>query len=94
VDELSAKQASILAGASTLLKPGGRLVYATCSVLAQENEGVVERFLAAHPQFAVLDCQQVLDESRIALESGRYLKLSPQVHDTDGFFAAVLERRG
>jgi 16S rRNA (cytosine967-C5)-methyltransferase len=93
VEELAVKQASILAGAATLLKPGGRLVYATCSVLAQENEGVVERFLATHPQFAVLDCQQVLDENRIALESGRYLRLSPQVHDTDGFFAAVLEKR-
>jgi 16S rRNA (cytosine967-C5)-methyltransferase len=93
VQELCAKQASILAGASTLLKPGGRLVYATCSVLAQENEAVVEGFLAAHPQFALLDCQQVLDEGRIDLRAGRYLKLSPQVHDTDGFFAAVLERQ-
>lgn len=93
VDELAAKQAAILAAAASLVKPGGRLVFATCSVLAQENEGVVEGFLSAHPQFSAVDCQQVLDENRIALQSGRYLRLQPQVHDTDGFFAAVLEKR-
>src|SRR5205085_6425574 len=49
--ELAARQASILAAAATLVKPGGRLVYATCSVLADENERIVEGFLAAHPQF-------------------------------------------
>ena len=93
VDELAVKQTGILAGAATLVKPGGRLVFATCSVLTQENDAVVDAFLASHPQFAALDCQQVLDESRIALESGRYLRLQPQIHDTDGFFAAVLERK-
>jgi 16S rRNA (cytosine967-C5)-methyltransferase len=93
VDELAQKQAAILAGAAALVKPGGRLVFATCSVLAQENEAVVEAFLAGNAAFRVVDAQQALDESRVALESGRYLRLRPQAHGTDGFFAAVLERQ-
>jgi 16S rRNA (cytosine967-C5)-methyltransferase len=94
VTELAAKQKAILASAAGLLKPGGRLVFATCSILAEENEAVVEAFLAARPDFQLLDSQQVLDDSRVALESGRYFQLRPQKHQTDGFFAAVLERRG
>lgn len=93
VAELAAKQAAILGSAATLLKPGGRLVFATCSILAEENDAVVAGFLASRPDFQLIDCQQVLDESRIALESGRFLQLRPQTHETDGFFAAVLERR-
>jgi 16S rRNA (cytosine967-C5)-methyltransferase len=94
VAELAAKQAAILGGAAALLKPGGRLVFATCSILAEENDDVVAGFLGSRPDFQVLDCQQVLDESRIALESGRFLQLRSQTHETDGFFAAVLERVG
>jgi 16S rRNA (cytosine967-C5)-methyltransferase len=94
VAELAARQSAILRGAATLLKPGGRLVFATCSVLPEENEAVVEAFLAEHPDFGILDCQQVLDESRIALECGSYFRLRTHEHATDGFFAAVLERRG
>jgi len=93
VVELAEKQSAILAGAATLVRPGGRLVFATCSILPEENQAVVERFLAGHPQFRVVDSQAVLDESRIPLESGRYLELRPQVHETDAFFAAVLERQ-
>ena len=93
VTELAAKQGAILGGAAGLLKPGGRLVFATCSILAEENDAVVERFLAARPDFQLLDCQQVLDDGRIALKSGRFFQLRPQQHETDGFFAAVLERR-
>ena len=55
VVELAAKQARILAAAATLVKPGGRLVYATCSVLPEENDAIVDAFLAAHPQFAEKD---------------------------------------
>ena len=92
VAELNAKQAAILASAARLLKPGGRLVYATCSVLHEENQAVVEAFLAAHPEFALLPAGEVLRQQHVALEMGDYLQLSPQLHDTDGFFAAVLER--
>jgi 16S rRNA (cytosine967-C5)-methyltransferase len=93
VVELSAKQRAILNGAGTLLKPGGRLVYATCSVLPEENQAIIEQFLGTHPDFQVVSCQEILDEQRIALESGTFLELRPQRHDTDAFFAAVLERR-
>ncbi|MBC8007739.1 MAG: RsmB/NOP family class I SAM-dependent RNA methyltransferase [Prolixibacteraceae bacterium] len=93
IDELALKQQAILASAATLLKPGGRLVYATCSVLRQENRQVVEKFLADHPGFHKVSCRQALDESHIALDSDEFLELRPQLHDTDGFFAAVMQRR-
>jgi len=92
IDELAVKQRAILAAAATLLKPGGRLVYATCSVLTQENRQVVEEFLGDHPGFRRVDCRQVLDETHIALDTGEYLELRPQLHDTDAFFAAVMQR--
>lgn len=93
IDELTPKQASILASAARLVKKGGRLVYATCSVLDAENERIVEQFLADHPEFTLVPAQQVLADQRIELETGDYLSLWPHRHATDGFFAAVLERR-
>jgi len=90
--ELTAKQAAILASAATLVKPGGRLVYATCSVLPDENEGVVDAFLASHPAFAPVDAAAELGRAGIGLDTGPRLALLPQRHDCDGFFAAVLER--
>jgi 16S rRNA (cytosine967-C5)-methyltransferase len=92
VAELGARQASILAAASSLVKSGGRLVYATCSVLADENERIVEAFLAQHDDFAMGDAAAELARAGIALDTGPALKLLPQVHHCDGFFAAVLER--
>ncbi len=93
VVELNAKQQSILAGAARLVKPGGRLVYATCSLLAEENEAIVEAFVAAHPDFVLLPVNEQLTSQKIALDTGIHLKLRPDQHQTDGFFAAVLERR-
>jgi 16S rRNA (cytosine967-C5)-methyltransferase len=93
VAELHAKQASILASAARLLKPGGRLVYATCSLLHEENEAVAAQFLATHEDFVLLPMNDVLVEQKIALEMQDYLKLQPHLHRTDGFFAAVFERR-
>ncbi|HET9699934.1 MAG TPA: RsmB/NOP family class I SAM-dependent RNA methyltransferase [Burkholderiales bacterium] len=92
VAELSAKQAAILEGAARLPKPGGRLVYATCSFLPEENESVVEGFLARHPDYRLLDCAALLAEQKIPLDTGRYLRLLPHRHGCDGFFAAALER--
>ena len=91
--ELTAKQGAILASAARLVKTGGRLVYATCSLLAEENEAIVAAFLAAHPGFAQLDAREVLEKQGITVDCGEQLHLTPLAHDTDGFFAAVLERR-
>jgi 16S rRNA (cytosine967-C5)-methyltransferase len=92
--ELTAKQARILAAAATLLKPRGRLVYATCSVLPEENDAIVDAFLAAQPGFTVVDAAAELARQGIALDTGPRLRLLPHVHGCDGFFAAVLERTG
>lgn len=92
VAEMVAKQGAILAAAARLVRPGGRLVYATCSLLAEENDGIVDAFLAAHPDFRALSAQAVLAAQGVALETGERLRLLPHVHDTDGFFAAVMER--
>ncbi|MEM5435060.1 RsmB/NOP family class I SAM-dependent RNA methyltransferase [Paraburkholderia diazotrophica] len=94
IAELTPKQLSILTSAARLVKKGGRLVYATCSILEAENEGVVQRFLADHPDFELVPARDVLAEQRIDLEMGDFLSLWPHRHSTDGFFAAVLERRG
>jgi 16S rRNA (cytosine967-C5)-methyltransferase len=93
VEELAVKQAAILAAAAKLLKPGGRLVYATCSILEDENKLVVEAFLAAHPDFALRPAGEVLAQERIDLPMGEYLELWPHRHGTDAFFAAVLEKQ-
>ena len=93
IAELSEKQGRILAAASRLVKPGGRLVYATCSLLEQENESVVAAFGAAQPEFEPVSSEKVLEAQRIALTTGEYLKLFPHRHGTDAFFAAVFERR-
>jgi 16S rRNA (cytosine967-C5)-methyltransferase len=93
VGEMQVKQASILDGAARLLKGGGRLVYATCSLLDEENDFIVQQFLAAHPEFDLVPMSQVLAEQKIDLEMGDYLKLLPHKHQTDGFFAAVLQRK-
>jgi 16S rRNA (cytosine967-C5)-methyltransferase len=94
VAELARKQHDILKGASRLVKKGGRLVYATCSILPEENEAIVAGFLAAHPDFRQVSAQDILAQQGIALECGETLRLAPHTHGTDGFFAAVLERAG
>ena len=91
---LTERQAAILAAASRLLKPAGRLVYATCSFLPQENDDVVDAFLARHPDFAPLDAAEILSRQGIVVDSGARLRLLPHRHGTDGFYAAVLQRAG
>ena len=93
IAELNQKQTAILASASRLLKKGGRLVYATCSILPEENQHIVEAFLAAHPDFALRPAGEILTQQKIPLQMGDYLELRPNLHETDGFFAAVLERQ-
>lgn len=92
VAELTAKQAAILASAARMLKPGGRLVYATCSLLPEENEVIVEAFLARNPGFSMIPAGEALQAQGIPVDPGAYLRLFPHRHGTDGFFAAALER--
>jgi 16S rRNA (cytosine967-C5)-methyltransferase len=123
-------QAQLVERALSLLAPGGHLVYATCTVLAPENQAVVERVLAAHPNFSLVPVRELApalwgavadasdapagpgevaaagagapprlgavdavdDLDDLTWPDGRYLRLDPARHDTDGFFAAVLRR--
>ena len=102
VEEMAVKQAAILQSASRMVKSGGRLVYATCSVLPQENEAIAQAFAAANPDFVPLSAGEILTglkvENAPSLCSGGedgqlYLRLWPQRHATDGFFAAVWEKK-
>ncbi|WP_018149860.1 RsmB/NOP family class I SAM-dependent RNA methyltransferase [Leeia oryzae] len=90
--EIIARQQSILQSASRLVKPGGRLVYATCSILPEENQQQIERFLENNPAFTLTPVKEILEQQHIPLEMGDYLQLYPHLHQTDGFFAAVLTR--
>lgn len=94
VAELNVKQAAILDSAANLLKPGGRLVYATCSLLPEENQAIVAAFLARRSEFMLLPAGEALGKLDAELQMGEYLQLLPHRHNTDGFFAAVLVRRG
>lgn len=93
VAELTRKQSAILAAASGLVRKGGRLVYATCSLLDTENEAVVADFLKKHPDFVSLSAEEILGKQGIVLACGERLQLWPYRHGTDGFFAAVMERK-
>lgn len=96
--ELTAKQAAILESAARLLKPGGRIVYATCSLLRAENEDIAEAFSAAHPGFRRLRVQELLEGAKVADAAelcgadGLDLRLWPHRHATDGFYAAAWEK--
>jgi 16S rRNA (cytosine967-C5)-methyltransferase len=93
VREMAAKQKQIIKHYAPLLKPGGRLVYATCSLLAEENEDVVQSFLALHSEFRWGHAAAILQRYQLApLADGGVFHLFPQRQGTDGFFAAVLER--
>ncbi len=96
VAELTAKQLAILRSAARLVKPGGRLVYATCSLLREENEGIAEAFAQAEAGWKLVPAAQALAPLKLAdaqaLCRGDFLRLWPHRHGTDGFFAAVWER--
>jgi 16S rRNA (cytosine967-C5)-methyltransferase len=96
--EVTAKQAAILESAARLLKPGGRIVYATCSLLRAENEEIADAFTAAHRDFKRLKIQELLESHKVAAAAslcsagGQDLRLWPNRHGTDAFFAAAWEK--
>jgi 16S rRNA (cytosine967-C5)-methyltransferase len=102
-DDLAAlltKQGEILSMSAELVRPGGLLVYATCSLLPEEDEGQVTAFLTSHPEFAAVPMTEAWSRAGLGAAPpmpaafGPYLLLSPARHGTDGFFAAVLRRAG
>ncbi len=109
LEELLQAQAEIIDKAAALVKDGGRLVYATCSLLTEENEAQIERFLKDHSDFEVLPPSNVIlkglspeeskskktDPSAQALQddTGRFMRLTPYRHGTDGFFTAILAKK-
>jgi 16S rRNA (cytosine967-C5)-methyltransferase len=96
LERLTGVQADVLRASARLVKPGGRLVYATCSVLSVENQDIMAAFLAEHPDFAVLPAAGVLRGQGIEVDGAErfapWFVMLPHLHDTDGFFAAVLEK--
>jgi 16S rRNA (cytosine967-C5)-methyltransferase len=97
IADVAVLQTAILDSAARLLKSGGRLVYATCSVLPQENEDIANAFSAAHPDFVQVPVLDELTRLKVAnaqtLCSGQFLRLWPHRHGTDGFFAAIWVRK-
>jgi len=93
---LTAKQLAILESAARLLKSGGRLVYATCSLLEAENEQIAQAFSSAHPEFKPVQVGDLLSDLKVTcdkpLVSGAFLRLWPHRHGTDAFFAAVWQK--
>lgn len=87
-------QGEILEAAATMVKPGGRLIYATCSLLTQENESQVDAFLAAHTEFTAISISDIWSKVMTSPcpPSKGGLRLSPADTDTDGFFCAVMQQ--
>ncbi len=95
---INAIQLSVMDSACRLVKAGGRLVYATCSLLREENQGVVEQFLAAHPEFELVDGLEILQKQGVelpecVLREAPYFVMAPHQSGTDGFFGAVLQKK-
>ena len=90
LEETKRCQEAIITSSAKLLKPGGRLVYATCSFLPEENQEIIENFLATHTQFTLLNCAELFMQQKIPLDTGMFLQLLPSEHNTDSFFAAAL----
>lgn len=91
--EINDKQLNILTAASNLVKPGGVLVYATCSILRAENQDIINQFIAVNDNFEIIEVKQILKTIEINLADPRFLELNPVEHDTDGFFACAIRKK-
>jgi len=90
VREISEKQRAILRASAALVKPDGMLIYATCTLLSEENESTIEDFLSAHPEFILTE--PALGGLPSEIRSENFIKLKPHMYGTDGFFCAFLKR--
>jgi len=93
LEEITLLQAEILERVADKVKPGGRLVYATCSLFTRENEERIDKFLAKHSEYKLLNIPEIWPKGTECPVSGPYLRLNPKDHGTDGFFTAVLQRQ-
>ncbi len=93
VEVFPALQLGLMVTYAPMVSVGGRLIYGTCTVLRDENEQVIEKFLAERSDFTVVPLKEIWGKERAEpLGDGNFLRLAPHQHDTDGFFAAVLRR--
>jgi 16S rRNA (cytosine967-C5)-methyltransferase len=95
LDEIKSLQTQIMDRVAKCVKPGGRLVYATCSVFKEENENQIEQFLKDNPDFALMPMKEAwpYDAKRLPQNCDDYMFLSPHSHGTDGFFCAALVKK-
>jgi 16S rRNA (cytosine967-C5)-methyltransferase len=95
LQELQAKQLGILTEAASMVKSGGRLIYATCSLFQEENEHIIDAFLAQRPEYQVMPIQDLWPSLLTAScpTTDQFLRTNPHQHGMDGFFTAVLVRR-
>ena len=84
----------ILQRSARYLRPGGTLVYSTCTITREENDSIVETFLAQHKEFELADAARYLPEPARHMVRGGYFQALPQRDNTDGFFAARLRKVG
>ncbi len=101
MDSIMQSQAEILARFAKAVKPGGKLVYATCSLYREENEDQVNTFLAQNDDFELMPLAEAWADAGLTaappantFNGGEMMRLSPKQSGTDGFFAAVLKRKG
>lgn len=97
MDEIISLQGEILARFEKCVKPGGKLVYATCSLFREENEDQVRKFLSSHDDFELVPLPEAWADAGLpgtAPDSGGMMRLTPKTSGTDGFFAAVMRRKG
>jgi 16S rRNA (cytosine967-C5)-methyltransferase len=97
LEQRIAGQREVLEQGAGLVRPGGRLIYITCSILAQENSAQVEAFLARNRTFAIAPYTEqwagAIGSDAPVSRAGKFLLLTPHSHQTDGFFVAVLKRQ-